>query len=164
MQIRIGQGIDFHRFVEGRRLVLGGVEIPYERGLEGHSDADVLLHAVMDALLGACGKEDIGHYFPSSDERWRSADSSRLLQQVWGEISKEGYKVINLDCTLLLEEPKVAKFIPEMKRRIAEILDIEADQVGIKATTTEKLGAIGRGEGIAAWVSGLVSRSCGHQE
>ena len=156
--MRIGHGYDVHRLVEGRDLILGGVKIDYEKGLDGHSDADVLLHAIMDALLGACGLPDIGHYFPDTDDRFEGADSSRLLAEVKEIIENEGYAVGNIDSTVIAEKPKLAQYIPAMKERIAGILDISPMDVGIKATTNEKLGAVGRREGIAAMASAIVFR------
>lgn len=155
---RIGQGYDVHRFDESRPLILGGVRISETGGLLGHSDADVLLHAVMDALLGACGLPDIGHYFPDTDDRFKGADSARLLTEVMKIIEDEGYMVGNIDCTVIAEKPKLAKYIPAMKERMAGILDILPGDIGIKATTNEKLGAIGRREGIAAMASAIVCR------
>lgn len=150
MDIRIGHGYDVHRFKEGRRLILGGVEVPFEMGLDGHSDADVVLHAVMDALLGAVAAGDIGQHFPDTDDRYLGADSTVLLAAV-GEILKEkGYKVGNIDSTILCQRPKLKNHIPDMRRRIAEVLGIGADQVSVKATTEEGLGFTGRMEGIAA--------------
>ena len=155
---RIGHGYDVHRLTAGRKLILGGVDVPFERGLLGHSDADVLLHAIMDSLLGACGLPDIGHYFPDTDERFEGADSSRLLLEVKKIIEDEGYMVGNIDSTVIAEKPKLAKYIPAMKKKIAGILDILPGDVGIKATTNEKMGAIGRQEGIAAMASSIVCR------
>ncbi len=150
MDIRIGHGYDVHRFKEGRRLILGGVEVPFEMGLDGHSDADVVLHAVMDALLGAVAAGDIGQHFPDTDDRYLGADSTVLLAAV-GEILKEkGYKVGNIDSTILCQRPKLKNHIPDMRRRIAEVLGIGTDQVSVKATTEEGLGFTGRMEGIAA--------------
>lgn len=149
--IRIGQGFDIHRFVKNRRLVIGGVEIAHEFGLLGHSDADVLLHAICDSLLGAAGLADIGYYFPPSDPLYKDADSLRLLAEVKRLVQKAGYPVIiNVDSVIMAEEPRMAPHIPIMKQRIAEILAITPDRIGIKATTCESLGAIGRKEGIAA--------------
>lgn len=150
-KIRIGQGFDIHRFAEERRLVIGGVTIEHERGLLGHSDADVLLHAICDALLGAAGLADIGHYFPPSDPRFKDADSLALLAEVKRLIAKAGYPVvINIDSVVMAEKPKIAPHIPSMKARIADVLSIPPERIGIKATTCEGLGAIGREEGIAA--------------
>lgn len=155
---RIGQGYDVHRFDEERPLILGGVRISEKGGLLGHSDADVLLHAIMDSLLGACGLPDIGHYFPDTDDRFTGADSSRLLMEVKRIIEDEGYMVGNIDSTVIAEKPKLAKYIPAMKEKIAGVLDILPGDIGIKATTNEKMGAIGRCEGIAAMASSIVCR------
>ncbi len=150
-RIRIGQGFDIHRFAEGRRLVIGGVTIEHERGLLGHSDADVLLHAICDALLGAAGLADIGHHFPPSEPKFKDADSLALLAEVKRLIAKAGYsQIINIDSVVMAEKPKIASYIPAMKARIADVLGIPPDRIGIKATTCEGLGAIGREEGIAA--------------
>ncbi len=147
---RIGKGYDVHRLIEGRRCILGGVCIPSEKGLLGHSDADVLIHAVMDSLLGAASLGDIGHHFPDTEERYRGISSIKLLEEVKDLIEKYGFKVGNIDATVICEEPKIAPFISEMIINISNSLQIEARRVNIKATTTEKLGFIGRGEGIAA--------------
>lgn len=147
-KLRVGQGVDVHPLVSGRALILGGVSIPYHKGLEGHSDADALTHAVIDALLGAAGKGDIGSYFPPSDLKWKDADSIELLKTIWRELAAEGWRVENLDCTVLAEAPKILPHIGAMKQRLSSALSIESSQIGIKATTTEKLGFIGRGEGI----------------
>lgn len=157
--MRIGQGFDVHRFTHDRPLILGGVPIPHEQGLLGHSDADVLLHAIMDALLGAAGLGDIGHHFPDTDPRYRGADSRLLLQAVQTTLQKQGYYLINLDATVICEAPKLAPFIPAMVATIAEILASLPQQVNIKATTTEKLGFTGRKEGIAAQAVVLLGRS-----
>ncbi|NLY73845.1 MAG: 2-C-methyl-D-erythritol 2,4-cyclodiphosphate synthase [Firmicutes bacterium] len=156
--MRIGQGFDVHRLVPGRRLVLGGVEIPYELGLLGHSDADVLLHAVMDALLGAIGAGDIGGYFPDHDPIYKDSDSALLLKQVLAMVKEKGFRIENIDVTVIAERPKLASHIPGMKGRIAELAGIEISQVNIKATTTEGLGFTGRGEGIAALAVVLLER------
>ena len=154
---RVGQGFDVHRLVEGRRCVLGGVEIPHEKGLLGHSDADVLLHAIADALLGAIGAGDIGMHFPDTDDRWRGADSSKLLERV-GEIVREaGYEIGNVQGTVICERPKIAPHVDAMRANVARALGVESGQVGIQATTTEKLGFPGRGEGIAAMAVALVA-------
>lgn len=149
--LRIGHGFDVHRLVTGRRLILGGVEIRHERGLEGHSDADVVTHAVMDALLGAAGLPDIGVHFPPSDERYRDADSLVLLGQVCQMLSDTGYdEIVNVDVTVMAERPKLATHIVQMRARLAGALGIAVEQVNVKATTAEKLGFVGREEGIAA--------------
>ena len=149
-EYRIGQGYDVHRLVPGRKLILGGVEIPWELGLLGHSDADVLLHAIMDALLGAAALGDIGKLFPDSDERYAGADSMELLREVAGILRQHGFEVVNMDSTVVAQRPKLAGYIPEMRRGIAETLGISADRVSVKATTEEGLGFTGLGEGIAA--------------
>lgn len=154
--LRTGLGYDIHRFAEGRPLVLGGVEIPSARGLDGHSDADVLCHAIADALLGAAGERDIGYHFPNTDERWRGASSLALLRDVRSILAARGVRIGNIDACLVAEEPKIAPHIPLMKERIAEALGIHPSQAGIKATTNERLGALGRAEGIAALATALV--------
>jgi len=148
--MRIGQGFDVHQLVEGRKLIMGGVEIPYHLGLLGHSDADVLLHAVCDALLGAASLGDIGRHFPDSDPRYKGIDSRKLLREVAGLLKQSGYSVSNLDATIIAQAPKMAPHIPAMAANIAADLDIPVARVNVKATTTEKLGYTGRGEGIAA--------------
>lgn len=156
---RVGQGFDVHPLTAGRRMIIGGVLIPYSKGLVGYSDADVLIHAVCDAVLGACGLPDIGHYFPPSDPRYKDADSSILLSQVYEEMLKAGFTAVeNLDCVVMAEKPKLSPHIPAMKRRIAEVLRISEKQIAIKATTCEKLGFVGREEGIAASAVCLISR------
>jgi 2-C-methyl-D-erythritol 2,4-cyclodiphosphate synthase len=150
MKLRIGQGIDFHRLEKGLDLWLGGVKIPSDKGCVAHSDGDVLLHSVCDSLLGAAGLRDIGHYFPDTDKAYRNIDSKILLQRTYDLVKQKGYKINNLDCTVCLEEPKIAQYIAEMRSTISSILEIQADEVAIKATTTEKLGFTGRGEGIIA--------------
>ncbi len=148
LNFRVGYGYDVHRFAKGRRLVLGGVEIPYGEGLEGHSDADVLLHAICDALLGAAGFEDIGHQFPNTDARYKDISSLLLLEKVHSLLSEKGWKAVNVDCMVLLEEPKIYKHIPEMKKNISRVLKCE--NISIKATTSEGLGFIGNREGCSA--------------
>ena len=147
---RVGIGYDSHRLLEGRRLLIGGVQIPSELGLDGHSDADVLTHAVIDALLGAAGLGDIGEHFPDTDERWRDADSIALLEQVASLLAERGHAVANVDVTVVLEQPKLAPHRAQMVDRIAAALGIGADRVSIKATTGEGSGFVGRGEGVAA--------------
>ena len=147
--MRIGHGYDVHRLVESRKLILGGVEIPYERGLDGHSDADVLLHAVMDALLGAAAMRDIGVLFPDTDEKFKGIDSMLLLEEVMRRIMEKGYRVGNVDVTVLAQRPKLKTYIPNMIENLARALMVDADCVNIKATTEEGLGFTGRGEGIA---------------
>lgn len=148
--MRIGHGYDVHRLIEGRKLILGGVEIPYKKGLDGHSDADVLLHAVMDALLGAAALGDIGKHFPDTDEKYKGADSLILLSEVGNIIEKAGYRVGNVDATVIAQKPKLAPFIEKMRENIAEALKVEINQISVKATTEEKLGFTGDGSGIAA--------------
>ncbi len=150
MQIRIGNGYDIHQLATGRKLILGGVEIPHEKGLLGHSDADVLTHAIMDAMLGALSLGDIGHYFPPTDDKWKGADSLVLLSQVNHLIQEQGWKISNIDSVIIAERPKLKPHIKEMRDRLAVILSITPDQIGIKATTNEKLDAIGREEAIAS--------------
>ena len=154
--IRIGNGFDVHALVAGRRLVLGGVVIPHERGLEGHSDADVLLHAVSDAILGALALGDIGAHFPDSDARWKDADSRVLLRHVASLATAQGYRVGNLDVTLIAQAPKVAPYVAAMRANVAADLGCDPGRVSVKATTTEHLGFTGRGEGIAAMASVLL--------
>ncbi len=156
--IRIGHGYDVHRLTEGRPLILGGVHIPYERGLLGHSDADVLAHAVMDALLGAAALGDIGGLFPDSDERWRGADSLRLLKQVTALLAENGWEIGNVDATVLAQAPKLAPYIPEMRQKLAAAMGVNASQVSVKATTEEHLGFTGAGEGVACHAVALLSR------
>ncbi|MGG4096372.1 2-C-methyl-D-erythritol 2,4-cyclodiphosphate synthase [Paenibacillus sp. FSL W8-0187] len=148
--IRVGQGFDVHQLVEGRPCIIGGVTIPYDKGLLGHSDADVLLHAVTDAILGALGLGDIGRHFPDNDPAFKDADSLKLLEQVWVMAKERGYRLGNIDSTIIAQKPKMAPYIPQMAEVIAKALDAEVDQVNVKATTTEQLGFAGRGEGIAA--------------
>ena len=147
--MRIGHGYDVHRLVEGRDLILGGVKIPYEKGLLGHSDADVLLHAVSDALLGAAGLRDIGYHFPDTDPQYKGADSLELLRIVGQKISAAGYRVSNVDVTMIAQRPKLKEHIPVMMEKIASALGIGADRVNVKATTEEKLGFTGTGEGMS---------------
>lgn len=147
---RIGQGYDVHQLVEDRPLIIGGITIPHEKGLLGHSDADVLLHTVADACLGAIGAGDIGKHFPDTDPEFKDADSAKLLQHIWAIVKKEGYELGNADCTIIAQSPKMAPYIEEMRARIAELLDASVNQINVKATTTEKLGFTGRSEGIAA--------------
>jgi 2-C-methyl-D-erythritol 2,4-cyclodiphosphate synthase len=150
MQFRVGTGFDVHALVEKRALILAGVQIPYEKGLLGHSDADVALHALMDALLGAAGKGDIGKHFPDTDVKYKGADSRRLLRIVVEMLLKDGWQINNVDVTIIAQRPKLAPFITTMRELVAKDLGIMEDAVNIKATTTEKLGFTGRGEGIAA--------------
>lgn len=153
---RIGQGYDVHRLTEGRRLILGGVEIPYEKGLLGHSDADVLLHALMDALLGAAAMGDIGMHFPDTDVRYQGADSRVLLREVASRLRSRDYRVGNVDVTLVAQRPKIAPYIAQMRENIAADLAVSVDAVNVKATTEEHLGFTGRGEGISAYAIALV--------
>ena len=155
--LRIGQGIDVHPLVKGRRCVIGGVEIPSDRGLDGHSDADVLLHAITDALLGAAGHADIGTLFPNTDLKWKGAASTELVRQVWHTLSLDGWHVVNVDCVVLAEVPKLQPHIAAMKACIAELLGVGVTSIGIKATTTERLGFVGREEGIMAQAVVLLS-------
>lgn len=148
--MRIGQGFDAHALVAGRKLVIGGVTIPHEKGLAGHSDADVLIHAVCDALLGAAGLGDIGRHFPDSDSRYKDVDSRRLLREVARLLKERGLKAANVDATIIAQAPKMAPHIPAMRANLAADLGVAADAVNLKAKTTEKLGFVGRGEGIAA--------------
>lgn len=148
--MRIGQGYDVHRLVEGRKLILGGVEIEYEKGLLGHSDADVLVHAIMDALLGAAALGDIGHLFPDNDPEYSGADSLKLLAKVCEVIRGEGYEIENIDSTVIAQRPKLAPFIERMRGNIAEVCGVDISQISVKATTEEKLGFTGAGEGISA--------------
>jgi 2-C-methyl-D-erythritol 2,4-cyclodiphosphate synthase len=157
MKIRIGQGIDFHRLEEGLNLWLGGIKIPSEKGCVAHSDGDVLLHAICDALLGAAGLRDIGYYFPDNSFEFRNIDSKILLGRTFSLISENGFSVVNIDSTVCLEKPKISSFIPEMKSVISKITGIEEGDVAIKATTTEKLGFTGREEGIMAVAVALLS-------
>ena len=154
--MRIGNGFDVHALVPGRKLVLGGVVIPYDRGLDGHSDADVLLHAVCDAILGALALGDIGAHFPDTDARWKDADSRVLLRHVISLATARGYRVGNLDVTLIAQAPKVAPYVAAMRANLAADLGCEESEVSVKATTTERLGFTGRGEGIAAMATVLL--------
>lgn len=162
MNVRIGQGYDVHALVPGRRLVIGGVEVPYSHGLLGHSDADVLLHAIADALLGAAALGDIGRHFPDTDERWRGADSVVLLAQAAQRVRAAGWDIGNVDATVVAQAPKLASYLPRMAERIATALGVGVGQVGVKAKTAEWLGFAGRGEGVAAQaVALLVARPVG---
>ncbi|MBQ8599550.1 MAG: 2-C-methyl-D-erythritol 2,4-cyclodiphosphate synthase [Oscillospiraceae bacterium] len=148
--MRIGHGYDVHRLVEGRKLILGGVEIPYEKGLLGHSDADVLAHAIMDALLGAAALGDIGKLFPDNDAAYEGADSMKLMERVCAVLREQGYEIGNIDSTVIAQKPKLAPFIQQMRERMASVCGIDVGQISVKATTEEKLGFTGSGEGIAA--------------
>ncbi len=154
--MRIGHGYDVHKLVQDRKCIIGGVDIPNDKGLLGHSDADVLLHAVSDAILGACAMGDIGHLFPDTDERWKGADSLELLKAVVQTVNAEGYNVINIDSTILAQAPKMAPHILKMRENIAAACNIDVNSVSVKATTEEGLGFTGRGEGIAAHAVCLV--------
>jgi 2-C-methyl-D-erythritol 2,4-cyclodiphosphate synthase len=153
---RIGNGYDVHRLVEGRKLILGGVDIPHSLGLDGHSDADALCHALCDALLGACGAGDLGKYFPDTGEKWKGVSSLVLLEKVGEVVAERGYQIANTDATIVAQQPKLAPHIEAMIINIAKTLKIDPDQVSIKATTTEKLGFAGREEGIAAYTVTLL--------
>ncbi len=157
MKFRIGQGFDVHALVEGRRLVLGGVDIPFARGLAGHSDADVLLHAITDALLGAAGLGDIGRMFPDTDARYAGADSLELLKSAAARVRAAGWRIENIDSTVIAQQPKIAPYVDEMRGRVAGALGIDVDAVAIKGKTTEGLGFAGRVEGIAAQAVALLS-------
>ena len=155
---RIGQGFDVHQLVENRPLIIGGITIPYEKGLLGHSDADVLLHTVADACLGAIGEGDIGKHFPDTDQAFKDADSGKLLQHVWNLVKERGYELVNADCTIIAQKPKMAPFVLAMKENIANLLETELENINVKATTTEKLGFVGREEGIASQVVVLLKK------
>ena len=155
--LRIGQGYDVHRLVEGRKLILGGVDIPYERGLLGHSDADVLVHAIMDALLGAAALGDIGKLFPDTDPRYSGADSLGLLSEVMRVLRKAGYELGNVDATVIAQRPKLASFIEEMRENIARAAQVDVSKISVKATTEEGLGFTGDGSGIAAQAVALIT-------
>lgn len=157
-KLRVGHGYDVHRLVEGRALILGGVTVPFDRGLLGHSDADVLTHAVMDALLGAAALGDIGKLFPDSDEAYAGADSIALLERVTALLREHGWQVGNVDATVVAQTPKLAPYIPEMRRRLAEAMGLDVDCVSVKATTEERLGFTGSGEGMAAHAVALIER------
>lgn len=154
--MRIGQGYDVHRLVEGRKLILGGVVVPFEKGLFGHSDADVLTHAIMDALLGAAGMGDIGRHFPDSDPAYAGVDSLRLLAEVMKKLADAGWQVENVDSTIIAQRPKLADYIPKMRQNLALTIGVLSEQVNVKATTEEKLGFTGSGEGIAAQAVALL--------
>lgn len=155
---RVGQGYDVHRFESGRELWLGGVKLEYPLGLKGHSDADVLLHAISDALLGALALRDIGYHFPDNDPKYKGADSRQLLKEVVRLVFQKGYKVGNIDATIVAEQPKINSYVPAMQEVIAQLLSVEVDQVSIKATTNEQMGFTGRQEGILALATALVYR------
>lgn len=155
---RVGQGYDVHRFESGRELWLGGVKIEYPLGLKGHSDADVLLHAISDAMLGALALRDIGYHFPDNDPKYKGADSKQLLKEVARLVLQKGYKVGNIDATIVAEQPKINPYVPAMQEVIAQLLSVDVDQVSIKATTNEQMGFTGRQEGILALATALVYR------
>lgn len=157
-KLRVGHGYDVHRLVEGRALILGGVTVPFDRGLLGHSDADVLTHAVMDALLGAAALGDIGKLFPDSDAAYAGADSIALLERVTALLRKHGWQAGNVDATVVAQTPKLAPYIPDMRRRLAEAMGLDVDGVSVKATTEERLGFTGSGEGMAAHAVALIER------
>jgi 2-C-methyl-D-erythritol 2,4-cyclodiphosphate synthase len=148
--VHVGIGYDVHQLVSGRKLILGGVEIPHTKGLDGHSDADALMHAICDAVLGALGEEDIGHFFPNTDPRWKGAASRVFLEEAAKQVTRRKGKIVNVDATIIAQQPKVYPHIAEMKKRIAIALNVTEKQIGVKATTNEKMGFIGREEGIAA--------------
>ena len=156
--IRIGHGYDVHRYCEGRNLILGGVRIPYEMGLLGHSDADVLVHAVMDAVIGALGLGDIGKHFPDTDGAYKDIDSMLLAKKVYGLLTEQGYYVVNIDATVIAQKPKLAPYIEQMKSNIAEVFGISADRVNVKATTEEKLGFTGRLEGVSSHAVCIIAK------
>lgn len=156
--MRIGHGYDVHKLVEGRKCIIGGVDIPSPLGLLGHSDADVLLHAVSDALLGACAMGDIGHLFPDTDDKWKGADSLELLKEVVRQVNEKGYKIVNIDSTILAQTPKMAPYIVEMRKNIAVACNVDTDCVSVKATTEEGLGFTGNKQGIAAHAVCLVEK------
>ncbi|WIM06183.1 MAG: 2-C-methyl-D-erythritol 2,4-cyclodiphosphate synthase [Candidatus Nitricoxidivorans perseverans] len=159
IDFRIGQGVDVHPLVQGRKLILGGVEIPFERGLHGHSDADALLHAITDAILGAAGLGDIGRMFPDTDERWKGVDSRLLLRGAMAQVHAAGWRVCNVDATVIAQAPRIAPYAAQMQENIAADLEVVAACVNIKGKTTEKLGFCGRGEGIAAQAVALLVRA-----
>lgn len=156
--IRTGLGVDFHQLEEGRTFMLGGIPIPHHKGAVGHSDADVLIHAICDALLGAAGLEDIGSQFPDSDPAYKGIDSKILLEETFLLIKENGYQIINVDSSICLQSPKIKPFIPQMKTCLASILHVEKNAVGIKATTTEKMGFVGREEGVMAFATALLEK------
>jgi 2-C-methyl-D-erythritol 2,4-cyclodiphosphate synthase len=157
-QLRVGTGLDVHALAAGRRLVLGGIEIPHDAGLAGHSDGDALIHAIVDALLGATARGDIGQWFPSSDARWAGADSTEMLRTVAETLRDEGWQIVNVDATVIAQQPRIGPHVPAMRARLGEVLGLPIDAVSVKATTTDHLGAIGRAEGIAAQAVALLVR------
>lgn len=156
--LRIGQGFDVHRFIENRPLIIGGIKIDYNKGLEGHSDADVLTHAICDALLGAAALGDIGQHFPDTDAQFKDIDSQKLLQHISNLLIQSEYRINNIDATIIAQAPKLASYIPLMRQKLAQTMQIEMEQINVKATTTEKLGFTGRGEGIAVEAIVLLSK------
>ncbi|MDO6432940.1 2-C-methyl-D-erythritol 2,4-cyclodiphosphate synthase [Flavitalea sp. BT771] len=158
MSYRIGFGVDFHQLAEGRELWLGGVQIPHTKGSLGHSDADVLLHAICDALLGALNLGDIGQHFPNTDAAYKDIDSKVLLQQSYALVKAKGYRLVNIDSTVCLEAPKIMKYAVAMRAAMANVLEVEADDISIKATTTELMGFVGRGEGLMAYATVLLEK------
>lgn len=158
MSFRVGLGYDVHSFQEGRKLMLGGMEIPFEKGLKGHSDADVLLHAITDAILGAATLGDIGQHFPDTDPAFKNADSTKLLKESYSLVQKKGFTIENIDSTVVAEKPKLSRLIPDMREHIAETLNCDVDQISVKATTSEKMGFVGRQEGIAVHAVVLLKR------
>jgi 2-C-methyl-D-erythritol 2,4-cyclodiphosphate synthase len=157
--LRIGEGFDVHALVSGRKLILGGIEIPHDKGLLGHSDADVLLHTITDAILGAAGLGDIGELFPDSDARFKGADSAKLLAEALARVTQAGYVIVNVDCTVIAERPKLVPYKAAIRTNIARVLQVDESQVNVKAKTTEKLGFTGRGEGIAAKAVALLRKA-----
>ena len=158
LNFRTGFGFDVHAYVEGRKLIIGGVEVPFDKGLEGHSDADVLLHAICDAMLGALALGDIGLHFPNTEARWKDADSALLLKNVNELINAKGYEIGNLDCVLAMEKPKISPYVDQIRKRISKILNAGIEQISIKATTTEKLGFVGRSEGVVSFATVLLMK------
>jgi len=159
MKYRTGIGFDVHAFADGRKLIIGGVEIPYEKGLAGHSDADVLLHSITDALLGSLALGDLGKHFPDTDQKYKDADSKILLRNAYSLIKEKGYKIGNIDSVVSAQKPKLSPYIDDMRMVISTLLDTEIENVSVKATTTEKLGFVGREEGVAAFSTALVFKS-----
>jgi len=156
---RVGLGYDSHRLIEGRKLILAGIEVPFEKGLDGHSDADVILHAISDAICGATGLPDIGRLFPDTDERWKGADSGVLLAQIAAKAREAGWEIVNVDAILIAQKPKIAEFVPSMRGNVARLLQIEVDCVNIRGKTAEKLGALGAELGMATHAVCLACRS-----
>lgn len=159
MKVKVGFGIDVHQMADGRDCIIGGVKIPHHKGPLGHSDADVLLHAICDALLGAAGLKDIGTYFPDTDQQFKNIDSKILLQKTFALVKEKGYSVSNVDCSVVMEKPKIKPHIDNMRKNISGLLEIEADDVSVKATTNEKMGFIGREEGVVAYAVVLLVKN-----